>query len=439
MDGDRFNGFPECRFLLSDGAEAVARCAHPRVRAAKGLVTRETCGSCALREAQSGLDESQSVTAMPATGRPGALSTRAFREAARGSPSERASVMLAIDRFGWAFHADANGLVKHLSGEFDLNIVRYRELMTGGEAARPRPVECDLLVAFWWQSLLGIDTSHAGAVACGLFETWSWDVHGPEKLQAALDKADVLLLANEYILDDLRDHPAEFRTPAVFLCEEGVDCDLFQPQPFPDVFRVGWAGTTVNAKGFRGERDGKGLAIVEEAARLADVRLLAAKREDDPRSRATARQIGHELMAEQYYRHISAHCVGSYSEGAPLTAAEALACGRPVIATNVGTVPRLMQNGVNGLIVPRDAMSLAAAMREIERLGPETMAAAARRSALLFDWGRLAPRWAHAFRSALELRRRKTHARIAPRPEYASGEWEVRRFGLTGEPPRSPA
>ncbi|HQU44769.1 MAG TPA: glycosyltransferase, partial [Pirellulales bacterium] len=144
---------------------------------------------------------------------------------------------------------------------------------------------------------------------------------------------------------------------------------------------------------------------------------------------ATTRQIAHEAMAEEYYRRISAHCLASYSEGAPLTVAEALACGRPVISTNVGIVPQLVQHGVNGLIVPREAAALAAAMAELKRLRPETMAVAARRSAMLFDWSRQAPKWAHCFRSALDLSRRRTHARIAQRPEYAAGEWQVKRFG----------
>lgn len=357
------------------------------------------------------------------------LAAEGAATAARQTPTNqtgRPSVLLAIDRLGWAFHTDAKGLVKHLSDEFAFEMTRYAELTAGPGGAPPRrPIETDLLVAFWWQSLLDMDTSRAGAVATGLFETWSWDVLGAERLQAALDKADVLLVANQYILDDLRNHPFGFRPPAVFLCEEGVDCDIFTPQPFPQEFAVGWAGTTVNARGYRGQPDGKGLGVIQEAARLADVRLLSARRVDAVRGRATEWQIAHDAMAEQY----STHCVGSYSEGAPLTAGEALACGRPLITTNVGIVPRLVQHGVNGLIVPRDAAAVAAAMLEIQQIGPEKMAAAARRSALLMDWSRQAPKWAHAFRSALELARRRTHAAVAQRPEYASGEWEVRRFG----------
>jgi glycosyltransferase involved in cell wall biosynthesis len=44
----------------------------------------------------------------------------------------------------------------------------------------------------------------------------------------------------------------------------------------------------------------------------------------------------------------------SDGEGSPNAIMEALACGRPVVATNVGDVARLIRDGKNGYIVPRD-------------------------------------------------------------------------------------
>ena len=45
-------------------------------------------------------------------------------------------------------------------------------------------------------------------------------------------------------------------------------------------------------------------------------------------------------------------CLPSRSEGMPNVVLEALACGTPVVATAVGEVPHIVQNGVNGYVVP---------------------------------------------------------------------------------------
>jgi glycosyltransferase involved in cell wall biosynthesis len=52
----------------------------------------------------------------------------------------------------------------------------------------------------------------------------------------------------------------------------------------------------------------------------------------------------------------------SYMEGCPNVILEALACGRPVVATNVGGIPEIMSNACGRLVPPRDAAALALAL-----------------------------------------------------------------------------
>jgi glycosyltransferase involved in cell wall biosynthesis len=52
----------------------------------------------------------------------------------------------------------------------------------------------------------------------------------------------------------------------------------------------------------------------------------------------------------------------SYMEGCPNVVLEALACGRPVVATEVGGIPELMNDTCGRLIPPRDAGALADAL-----------------------------------------------------------------------------
>ncbi|MGR3174885.1 MAG: glycosyltransferase [Candidatus Scalindua sp.] len=56
----------------------------------------------------------------------------------------------------------------------------------------------------------------------------------------------------------------------------------------------------------------------------------------------------------------------SLREGMPLSILEAMDCGKPIIATNVGGVPEIVKDGVNGILVsPKDPEALYSAMNEL--------------------------------------------------------------------------
>lgn len=55
----------------------------------------------------------------------------------------------------------------------------------------------------------------------------------------------------------------------------------------------------------------------------------------------------------------------SYMEGCPNVVLEALACGRPVVAANVGGIPEIMNQECGRLVPARDAGSLAGALAEV--------------------------------------------------------------------------
>ena len=96
----------------------------------------------------------------------------------------------------------------------------------------------------------------------------------------------------------------------------------------------------------------------------------------------------------QYYRAAAISVIPSLEEGFGIPAAEAMGCEIPVVASDAGGLPEVVENGVTGLVVPRgDSSALAAAMSSLldDPIRRHRMGLAGRERALrLFDWDRTA-------------------------------------------------
>lgn len=75
--------------------------------------------------------------------------------------------------------------------------------------------------------------------------------------------------------------------------------------------------------------------------------------------------VPHEKLPE-LFSSVSVYVLATLGDNLPFSIMEALSCETPVIATNVGGVPELVMDGINGSIVPpNDAASLGAALKNI--------------------------------------------------------------------------
>jgi len=123
----------------------------------------------------------------------------------------------------------------------------------------------------------------------------------------------------------------------------GVDTELFKPgdrEPYPP-FTVGWAGTQLNTpKGFRG------LRIIADACKYSGLKFNPALREKEWRNE--------EEMARYYQNDIDIYIDLSKSAGRQNGILEAGACGKMVIATNVGVVDQLIIPGITGLVIKEE-------------------------------------------------------------------------------------
>ena len=156
----------------------------------------------------------------------------------------------------------------------------------------------------------------------------------------------------------------DFGVPEERLCmvANGVDTDLFRPDP-----AVVRSDDEILCLG-RASDPNKGVKTLIEALALLprSVRLtLVDNDHPDSTARKRARELGcaermqitgsvsnEELI--QLYRRAALVVVPSRYEGFGLPAAEAMACGTPVVATAAGALPEVMRTAGGGVLVKRD-------------------------------------------------------------------------------------
>jgi glycosyltransferase involved in cell wall biosynthesis len=143
----------------------------------------------------------------------------------------------------------------------------------------------------------------------------------------------------------------------------------------------------------------KGIADLVEAAR--DLPLVVAG--DGPLRDLVPDALGfvaHDRL-ERLYDDAAVVVLPSYREGLPLAVIEAMAHGRPVVATRVGGIPELVEDGVTGFLVePGDRDGLRAALERL--LGDPAlrrrMGAEARRRVRRCSWETVAAQTIAAYR-----------------------------------------
>jgi glycosyltransferase involved in cell wall biosynthesis len=104
--------------------------------------------------------------------------------------------------------------------------------------------------------------------------------------------------------------------------------------------------------------------IVGDGALLAEIR----RRGDELGLGVTLQLVGRRMDARAIMRHLDIVVLPSRVEGLPLVLLEAMALGRPIVASAVGGVPQVVRDGDTALLVPPgDPVALAAAIERILR------------------------------------------------------------------------
>jgi glycosyltransferase involved in cell wall biosynthesis len=171
-----------------------------------------------------------------------------------------------------------------------------------------------------------------------------------------------------------------FRRERIRVVANGVPLGEGPPEPPGD-------GYALMLAGLRPEK--RVDLFVDAVARVPGLRgLVAGEGRERPRlERLIAeRNADVELLGERHdtaelLRGAAVVCLPSEAEALPMSVLEAMAAGRPVVATPVGGIPDAVADGETGLlVVPDDAEALAGAL-EAARQDGARMGAAGRRRA----------------------------------------------------------
>lgn len=185
---------------------------------------------------------------------------------------------------------------------------------------------------------------------------------------------DVEIAVSDFVLSRLREQP---HTRVIGRIYNGVDPDEFASEEpcgrsaHDDQCVIAFAGRLIYGKGAD--------HLIEAVAALAQRRrvklLIAGDGPERPRLESLAHSLGlgevvhfggleHDIGAYWQACDIAAIPSTEFTESCPMTTLEAMASGKPVVATHNGGLPELVIDGETGIVVPphdKDALTNALA------------------------------------------------------------------------------
>jgi glycosyltransferase involved in cell wall biosynthesis len=368
---------------------------------------------------------------------------------------ERARILLVADVPGWAYDNIAQQIRGHLGDTFDVDVTYVRDypdhVACAYDLMRREP---DLVHVFWREylfELLTADVAAAVAARHGLppddflarFSAMALTTSVYDHLyldaESVRRRAPLLWYVDAYSVSSEKLRHAytggDLPAPDVVI-EDGVDLELFRP-PAQDgrtgegrPLVVGWAG---NSEWNRTPtRDPKGLHTVLTPA-LAALAAEGVPVEGRVIDSAVARVPRTAMPA--FYQGLDVYVCVSEIEGTPNPVLEAMACGVPVVSTDVGVVRQVFgPEQQRFVLAERRVEALVALLRDLHRQPALRRRLAAENVARIatWSWAHQMPKWLTLFTIAsrrLDARaaRRKRHALEVASAAAAQVRDELRR------------
>lgn len=191
-------------------------------------------------------------------------------------------------------------------------------------------------------------------------------------LRLLIPRAAAAVTVSEAVRDSLES--GGIALPNAVVIPNGVDLSAFPVQEPPRAaapFTAAFLGRLTDEKGVQVLLETAGMLRSERGLRFViagrgplQAQVAAAARSGSAR----IEYLGHQEDVLPVYQSAAVVLVPSLSEGLGLSAIEAMACGRPVIASRVGGLPEVISHNETGLFVPpADPAALARAIMELMR------------------------------------------------------------------------
>jgi glycosyltransferase involved in cell wall biosynthesis len=206
--------------------------------------------------------------------------------------------------------------------------------------------------------------------------TWSFTMHGPLEfvdtrgfgLATKIEDADAVACISDFTRGHMMMLVNEEHWPKLSVVHAAVDLDEWPRLPRDNdapglrvltVARLtAQKGVAVLLAALADLPDDVTLTIVGDGERRSFLEAEARRLKVADRVRF-AGAVGHDEIRD-FYAAADVFCLASLDEGIPVSLMEAMASGLPVVATRVGGIAELIDNGVNGLVVPAGRADLLA-------------------------------------------------------------------------------
>ena len=312
-------------------------------------------------------------------------------------------VLLIPNIPNWAFHKNARDLIKYNKSNLHFDIVIFNDFMNDWERYYK---EYDLLYPMYkglFFKMLKAKIPN-DKVITGIRSYHAWDkkrtqppgynAKPPYNVIRKLKKALLVNTNCKKLWYIFSQHFPVAHTK--YTC----DINMFYPEQKKknDKLVIGWAGSLSNHPGKRGFHE----FIKPITDEFPEVELRVQDSETN--------QITDDNKMREFYNSLDLYFAASRTESGPRPVLEAAACGVPSLSTDIGLVPELVDNNIDGFIVDRNYEAMRSKIKwiiENREILPQFGSLIRTKMETEFNWDNIIYQWTDFFKYGIELNRLK--------------------------------